>query len=258
MDMAAPVFQGKSTAQPPIARTATARARSSTAVQGTRTGLDGASSGVSRPPSAASSAAVTSAAAQSQSRSPGQSVPRASPTAPGATNTPSGPASFAPLSVTVPPATWKRLFPRPITSASRYPGSGSSPPSAQTASPSAARPSCRLSLSVASPTRHWVVKAAVLYMMTAAEKSPPEARTGPNSAAAQTASVRKCATELKMSSIFRTSPFFDAVPPALFQPVYHGTHFLSIAALSIFRWFLALCKPIHPHLIPGPLLWYAG
>ena len=100
----APVFQGKSAAQPPMARTATARVRAATAPQGTRPGGRLTSSGSSRAESHIA-AAASSAAAQSQGLSSGQSVPSASPTAPGATNTPRGPAFALPLSVTVPPAT---------------------------------------------------------------------------------------------------------------------------------------------------------
>ena len=47
---------------------------------------------------------------------------------------------------------------------------------------------------------HWNVKATVLYIINAREKSPPAAAIGPKSADAHTASVRKWARELQMSS----------------------------------------------------------
>ena len=211
--MAAPVFQGNSAAQPPIARTATASVSAATAPQGTC--LPGSNRLSSDSPRAAShmTEAATNAAAQSHSLSPGQRVPSARPTAPGATNTPSGPALEEPLSVTVPPATWKIQFPRPTSAAAASPGRGSSAPRAHTASPSAAIRSCLLSASMSIPATHCAVKATVLYMIKANEKSTPAAAIGPNSAAAQTASVRKWAKALRINSFIRPHPVFRRREP---------------------------------------------
>ena len=83
--------------------------------------------------------------------------------APGATKTPRG-AARKPLRsrVSVPAATWKTLFPRPIRMTRGRGESGSAKPAATQTMAAAAEIRCRWMRSAASPTRHWVENASVL------------------------------------------------------------------------------------------------
>ena len=128
----APVFQGNETALPPIALTATAAVSKTTQSVGKcfavsvfvpKTASSDFPDGFSLPFALRSlvytvrpdTQATAKAAAASQLYC-GNRVPSVTPNAPGATNTPRGAAfPLLCLYVTMPPATWNRLFPSPMT-----------------------------------------------------------------------------------------------------------------------------------------------